>query len=74
MASEVSEDTKLRVGFSQTLEVCDLTKELAQKWRFVAEIKRSPVACVINVLRSYLMLLASSVSDAPNCSVTYDRN
>ncbi len=33
-----------------------------------------PVACIINILWSLLTPLVSSVSDAPNFSITYDRN
>ncbi len=44
--TEVSKDAKLKVWFSQTIEICDLTKRLAPKWCFVVETKRSPKWCI----------------------------
>ncbi len=43
---EVSKDAKLKVWFSQTLEVCDLTNRLAPKWCFAVETKWSPGLCI----------------------------
>jgi hypothetical protein len=44
-----------------------LNKEI---WEILSLLTSASVACVINILRSQLMLLVSKVSDAVNCSVT----